>query len=158
MSSQEALGTCIEQPFELNLLDRPPAITPAMNRLWVNLELFCMLRKTNRDSPKRINVEMEQIVVMTRNRMVAHNVEVDVLVNVREELAHVLLKHLEHVVNVHLAHEFAVSRGILESKSFPSGIWRAIDNSIAVASTVRVDYSRPIAARALERFLGLLGE
>jgi hypothetical protein len=158
MNSQEALGTCIEQPFELNLLDRPTAITPAMNRLWVNLELLCMLRKTDRDSPERINVEMEQIVVMTRNWVVAHNVEVDVLVDVREELSHVLLKHFENVVYVHLTHVFAVSRGILESKSLPSGIWRAIDDSVAIASTVRVDYSRPIAARALEGFLGLHGE
>jgi hypothetical protein len=79
----------------------------------------------------------------------AHDVEVDILVDIREELAHVLLQNLEDIVYVHLSDILAVRRWIVESETSPSRVGRVIYESIAVASAIWVDYARSIAAGLL---------
>lgn len=52
-----------------------------MDSLWMDLELVCMVHEQNTHSPQRIDIEMEQVVIMAGYGMVAHHGEADILVD-----------------------------------------------------------------------------
>lgn len=61
-----------------------------MYRLRVNLELVGVVHKEHAYPTKGIHVEMQQIIIVTGDRMVTDDSETDILVDQSEQLAHVL--------------------------------------------------------------------
>lgn len=87
--------TGIHDPFELNLLHRPPLIATPVDGLRMDLELVRMIHKQDTNPTKSIDIKMHQVIVMTRDGMVSDNREVHILVDQREQFVHVLFQILE---------------------------------------------------------------
>lgn len=117
-----------------------------MDRLRVDLEFVRMVEEQHTDSPQRIDIEMQQIVVVTRDGMVSDHGETHVLVDEGEELVHILLQVFERVPDVHLRDVFAVCRRILEFESLSVAVvWGTVDQPVAITSATGVDNARTIA-------------
>jgi uncharacterized protein with HEPN domain len=117
-----------------------------MDRLGMDLKFVGMVVKQHAHSPQGIDIEMQQVVIVTRNGMVSDHCETHVLVDEGEELVHILLQILERVPDVHLRNVFAVRRRVLELESLSvSVVWGIVDQTVAIAMAAGVDNARTIA-------------
>lgn len=93
---------------------------------------------------------------MTRDWVVAHNGEADILVDHCKQLAHILLEVFERVPDVHLRDIFTVGGGVLELESLSLARGGIVNDAVAIAVAIGVGQTFSTTSRVFEGE-GLLG-